>query len=75
MNLYFTTRGRPIPITIHTATMSRPPTSFETDELLHHTASPATERMAKLLVDHALAYGWGRGEWRLLPAWHHLRQA
>ena len=31
---------------------------LETDELLHHLASEETEQMAKMLVDHALAYGW-----------------
>ena len=31
---------------------------LETDELLHGKASEKTERMAKMLVDHALAYGW-----------------
>jgi mannobiose 2-epimerase len=31
---------------------------LETDELLHGKASEKTERMAKALVDHALAYGW-----------------
>ncbi|MGB8029723.1 MAG: AGE family epimerase/isomerase [Terracidiphilus sp.] len=31
---------------------------LETDELLHHRASEKTERRSKMLVDHALAYGW-----------------
>jgi hypothetical protein len=31
---------------------------LETDEALHHKASEKTERMAQMLVDHALAYGW-----------------
>ncbi|MFY9747490.1 MAG: AGE family epimerase/isomerase [Acidobacteriaceae bacterium] len=31
---------------------------LETDELLHGKASARTELMAKMLVDHALAYGW-----------------
>ena len=33
---------------------------LETDEALHGKASPRTERMAKMLVDHALHYGWDR---------------
>jgi len=31
---------------------------LESDEALHKKASEETERMAKMLVDHALAYGW-----------------
>jgi mannobiose 2-epimerase len=31
---------------------------LETDEALHQKASEKTERMARMLVDHALAYGW-----------------
>jgi mannobiose 2-epimerase len=59
MNLYFTDAWQPIPghdsygHDVETAYLT-----LETDEVLHHTASPATERMAKMLVDHALAYGW-----------------
>jgi mannobiose 2-epimerase len=59
MNLYFTSDWRAI----------RGPDSYghdvetaylmlEADELLHRAASEKTERMAKMLVDHALAYGW-----------------
>jgi len=59
MNLYFTNAWQPIPghdsygHDVETAYLM-----LETDELLHHTASAATERMARMLVDHALAYGW-----------------
>jgi len=59
MNLYFTNAWQPIPD--HDSYGHDVETAYlmlETDELLHRTASPATERMAKLLVDHALAYGW-----------------
>jgi len=59
MNLYFTNAWQPIPDhdsfghDVETAYLMR-----ETDELLHRQASEKTERMAKMLVDHALAYGW-----------------
>ncbi|HEY6445803.1 MAG TPA: AGE family epimerase/isomerase [Acidobacteriaceae bacterium] len=59
MNLYFTNAWRPIPgddsygHDVETAYLM-----LETDELLHGKASDKTERMAKMLVDHALAYGW-----------------
>jgi mannobiose 2-epimerase len=59
MNLYFTPAWQPIPD--HDSYGHDVETAYlmlETDEVLHHTASPQTERMAKLLVDHALAYGW-----------------
>ena len=59
MNLYFTDAWQPIPD--HDSYGHDVETSYlmlETDELLHHTAAPATERMARLLVNHALAYGW-----------------
>lgn len=59
MNLYFTNAWQPIPD--HDSYGHDVETAYlmlETDELLHHTASPATERMAKMLADHALAYGW-----------------
>jgi cellobiose epimerase len=59
MNLYFTPAWQPIPD--HDSYGHDVETAYlmlETDEVLHHTASPQTERMAKMLVDHALAYGW-----------------
>jgi len=59
MNLYFTDDWRPIPD--HDSYGHDVETAYlmlETDEVLHHKAGPATERMAKMLVDHALAYGW-----------------
>jgi cellobiose epimerase len=61
MNLYFTNAWRPIPghdsygHDVETAYLM-----LETDELLHGKASEKTERMAKSLVDHALAYGWDK---------------
>jgi mannobiose 2-epimerase len=59
MNLYFTPAWQPIPD--HDSYGHDVETAYlllETDEVLHGTASPQTERMAKMLVDHALAYGW-----------------
>jgi mannobiose 2-epimerase len=59
MNLYFTNAWQPIPD--HDSFGHDVETAYlmlETDELLHHQASEKTERMAKMLVDHALAYGW-----------------
>jgi cellobiose epimerase len=59
MNLYFTPAWQPIPD--HDSYGHDVETAYlmlETDEVLHHAASPQTERMAKMLVDHALAYGW-----------------
>jgi len=59
MNLFFTNEWQPIPgedsygHDVETAYLIT-----ETDEVLHHKASEKTERMAKMLVDHALAYGW-----------------
>jgi mannobiose 2-epimerase len=59
MNLYFTNAWQPIPghdsygHDVETAYLM-----LETDEILHHKASAKTERMAKMLVDHALACGW-----------------
>jgi cellobiose epimerase len=59
MNLYFTNAWQAIPgrdsfgHDVETAYLM-----LESDELLHHKASEKTERMAKMLVDHALAYGW-----------------
>jgi mannobiose 2-epimerase len=59
MNLYFTPAWQPIPD--HDSYGHDVETAYlllETDEVLHRQAGPNTERMAKMLVDHALAYGW-----------------
>jgi mannobiose 2-epimerase len=59
MNLYFTPAWQPIPD--HDSYGHDVETAYlmlETDEVLHHQADSKTERMAKMLVDHALAYGW-----------------
>lgn len=59
MNLYFTNAWQPIPD--HDSYGHDVETAYlmlETDEVLHHRASEKTERMARMLVDHALAYGW-----------------
>lgn len=59
MNLFFTNAWQAIPghdsygHDVETAYLM-----LETDELLHGKASTKTERMAKMLVDHALVYGW-----------------
>ncbi len=59
MNQYFTNAWQAIPghdsygHDVETAYLM-----LETDELLHSKASEKTEYMAKMLVDHALAYGW-----------------
>lgn len=61
MSLYFTNDWRAIPgpdsygHDVETAYLM-----LETDELLHTHASEKTERMARMLVDHALAYGWDK---------------
>ena len=61
MNLYFTNSWQAIPghdsygHDVETAYLM-----LETDEVLHHKTSEKTERMARMLVDHALAYGWDR---------------
>ncbi len=59
MNLYFTNAWQPIPD--HDSYGHDVETAYlmlETDEVLHKKAAAQTERMAKMLVDHALAYGW-----------------
>jgi len=59
MNLYFTNAWQPIPD--HDSYGHDVETAYlmlETDEVLHKNAGEQTERMAKMLVDHALAYGW-----------------
>jgi mannobiose 2-epimerase len=59
MNLYFTNAWKPIPghdsygHDVETAYLM-----LETDEALHGSTDEKTERMARMLVDHALAYGW-----------------
>lgn len=59
MNLYFTNSWQPIPghdsygHDVETAYLM-----LETDEVLHHRPAESTEHMARMLVDHALAYGW-----------------
>ena len=59
MNLYFTNAWQPIPD--HDSYGHDVETAYlmlETDEALHHKADEKTERMARMLVDHALVYGW-----------------
>ncbi len=61
MNLYFTNSWQPIPD--HDSYGHDVETAYlmlETDEVLHHKTDPKTERLARMLVDHALAYGWDR---------------
>ncbi len=59
MNLYFTTDWRPIPDhdsyghDIETAYLI-----LEASEVLGHEHDAKTERMAKMLVDHTIAYAW-----------------
>ena len=59
MNLYFTNDWHAIPDhdsyghDIETAYLM-----LEAEEVLGHGHDPKTEHMARLLVDHALAYGW-----------------
>jgi cellobiose epimerase len=59
MNLFFTNAWQAIPghdsygHDVETAYLM-----LEADEVLHGKASEKTERIAKMLVDHALAYGW-----------------
>jgi mannobiose 2-epimerase len=59
MNLYFTNAWQPIPD--HDSYGHDVETAYlmlETDEALHGVADEKTEHMARMLVDHALAYGW-----------------
>lgn len=61
MNLYFTNSWQPIPD--HDSYGHDVETAYlmlETDEVLRHKTDPKTERLARMLVDHALAYGWDR---------------
>ncbi|HEY2971826.1 MAG TPA: AGE family epimerase/isomerase [Pyrinomonadaceae bacterium] len=59
MNLYFTLDWRAFPD--HDSYGHDVETAYlllEAEEVLGPVRDPKTERMAKLLVDHALAYGW-----------------
>lgn len=59
MNLFFTNDWRPIPD--HDSYGHDVETAYlmlEAEDVLGHGHDPRTERMAKLLVDHALANGW-----------------
>jgi len=59
MNLYFTNEWRPIPD--HDSYGHDVETAYlmlEAEDVLGVPHDPKTERMAKMLVDHALAYGW-----------------
>jgi mannobiose 2-epimerase len=59
MNLYFTSAWQPIPD--HDSYGHDVETAYlilEADAALGHKPDDKTEKMAKLLVDHALAYGW-----------------
>jgi mannobiose 2-epimerase len=59
MNLYFTNDWRAIPD--HDSYGHDVETAYlmlEAEEVLGHGLDPKTERMARLLIDHALAYGW-----------------
>ncbi|HSS96035.1 MAG TPA: AGE family epimerase/isomerase [Terriglobales bacterium] len=59
MNLYFTNDWRAIPD--HDSYGHDVETTYlmlEAEDVLGHGHDPKTERMAKMLADHALAYGW-----------------
>ena len=59
MNLFFTNDWRPIPD--HDSYGHDVETAYlmlEAEDVLGVTHDPKTERMARMLVDHALAYGW-----------------
>ena len=59
MNLYFTNEWRPIPD--HDSYGHDVETTYlmlEAEDVLGKGHDPRTERMARMLVDHALAYGW-----------------
>ena len=59
MNLFFTADWHAIPdLDSYGHDVETAYLLLETDELLHRKASPRTERMARMLVEHALAYGW-----------------
>jgi cellobiose epimerase len=59
MNLYFTNNWRPI--ADHDSYGHDVETAYlmlEAEDVLGHGHDPRTEQMARMLVDHALAYGW-----------------
>ena len=59
MNLYFTNEWQPFPD--HDSYGHDVETAYlmlEAEDVLGQGHDPKTERMAKMLVDHALAYGW-----------------
>jgi len=59
MNLYFTNEWQPYPD--HDSYGHDVETAYlmlEAEDVLGRGHDPRTERMAKMLVDHALAYGW-----------------
>jgi mannobiose 2-epimerase len=59
MNLYFTNDWRPIPD--HDSYGHDVETAYlmlEAEDVLGKKHDPRTERIARILVDHALAYGW-----------------
>jgi mannobiose 2-epimerase len=59
MNLYFTNAWRPLPgHDSYGHDVEAAYLMLETSAVLGHSRDAATERMAKMLVDHALAYGW-----------------
>jgi len=61
MNLYFTNSWQAIPDhDSYGHDVEAAYLMLETDEVLHQQASASTEKMAKMLVDHALAYGWDK---------------
>jgi len=59
MNLYFTNAWQPIPDhDSYGHDVEAAYLMLEAEEVLGSGHDPRTERMAKMLVDHALAYGW-----------------
>jgi mannobiose 2-epimerase len=59
MNLYFTSAWQPLPD--HDSYGHDVETAYlmlEAEEALGNSHDPRTERMARMLVDHALRYGW-----------------
>lgn len=59
MNLYFTNAWEPIPDhDSYGHDVEAAYLMLEAEDVLEKGHDPKTERMAKMLVDHALAYGW-----------------
>ncbi len=59
MNLYFTNAWRPFPDhDSYGHDVEAAYLMLEASAVLGHTNDATTERMARMLVDHALAYGW-----------------